>query len=347
MPDRHYALLVLPAFNAVYADAAPRLSCAELGVFNQAALGGRLTDIALTTIGGAPYVRFSCDGLGPDEIAILSNLSSIYVLFELIGDALHPVELHPSDRFPGDLITIQRYRGKTNPYLTKLLMNLTVLSTDHHASAFAARLNVLDPLCGRGTTLNQALMYGFNAFGVDVDDKDYDAYRAFISHWMKDKRLKHTLKAGTLGKTGRHAAQLLDIELGETKEGFKAGEVLQIEYLNADTATLGARWRRPLFDAIVTDLPYGVQHASHDKSGDLARRPLELLESSLPTWISVLKSGGALGLAWNTRVASREKLAEVLGQHGELEVLDGEAWRDFRHVVDQSITRDLIVARRG
>ena len=40
------------------------------------------------------------------------------------------------------------------------------------------RLTVFDPLCGRGTTLNQALMYGYDAAGLDVDGKDFEAYPA-------------------------------------------------------------------------------------------------------------------------------------------------------------------------
>ena len=54
------------------------------------------------------------------------------------------------------------------------------------------RLRILDPLCGRGTTLNQVLMYGWHAAGLDVDTADFDTYAAFLPRWLKDKRLKHT-----------------------------------------------------------------------------------------------------------------------------------------------------------
>ena len=39
---------------------------------------------------------------------------------------------------------------------------------------------MLDPLCGRGTTLNQALTYGYDAAGIDLDGKDFEAYSAFL-----------------------------------------------------------------------------------------------------------------------------------------------------------------------
>src|SRR6202035_5200533 len=111
-------------------------------------------------------------GLDGDDIAVLSNLSGVFALFERHGDQLlRPSELSPLDRWDDDLITIQRYSGKTNERFTKLLMNLAVV-VDHGGEGFRStgvRLRVVDPLCGRGTTLNQAVMYGFDAAGIESD----------------------------------------------------------------------------------------------------------------------------------------------------------------------------------
>src|SRR5690349_22192213 len=43
-------------------------------------------------------------------------------------------------------------------------------------------------LCGRGTTLNQVLMYGWHASGVERDAQDFDAYAAFLPRWLKEDR---------------------------------------------------------------------------------------------------------------------------------------------------------------
>ena len=94
----------------------------------------------------------------------------MYALFEVVDDLLRPVELRPLDRYDADLITIQKYPGKTNEQFTKLLLNVTLLSRFGRRAA-ARRFRVLDPLCGRGTTLNQAMMYGFDAAGVDLDQR--------------------------------------------------------------------------------------------------------------------------------------------------------------------------------
>jgi hypothetical protein len=60
--------------------------------------------------------------------------------------------------------------------------------------------------------------------------------------------------------------------------------------------------------------------------------------------VKLLRPGGALGISWNTHVARREELTDLLTGNG-LEVLAGDGYAGFRHRVDQAIMRDLIVAR--
>ena len=100
-------------------------------------------------------------------------------LFERDGEALRPVELPRRDRFDDDLLTILKYPGKTNEVFTKLLLNVTVWSGSANSGSDRP-LRVLDPMCGRGTTLNQVLMNGWHAAGLDVDERDFDTYSAFL-----------------------------------------------------------------------------------------------------------------------------------------------------------------------
>src|SRR5487761_720307 len=188
-----YAFLVLPSHNRVYADAAPALARAELAVLSAALPDGAIDadSVAETVIGGVPYVTFEAGELSERDADLLANLSSLYALFEVTGELLRPVELRRLDRFDDDLLTILKYPGKTNEQFTKLLLNVTLASSAFAGEAGTRRLAVLDPLCGRGTTLNQALMYGFDAYGADVDARDVEAYAVFIQRWLKDKRLKH------------------------------------------------------------------------------------------------------------------------------------------------------------
>lgn len=328
-----YALLVSPSTNRVYAQAAAALAVAELSAVSAQVLHGALSDIEPQTLGSVSYVTFSADTLSALGHAWLSNLAATFALFGL-DDAgkLSPLELRQWDQLDSDLVSILKYSGKTNEAFTKLLLNVTLAG-----SAFAAEqrpLSLLDPLCGRGTTLNQALMYGFHATGVEVDKKDFEAYALFIQRWVKDKRLKHN---AVMGRVKGHPK--LDVELGVTKERFKAGDTLRLNYVNADTHAIADVFQPRSFDLIVTDAPYGVQHGS--VSGDASsRKPLELLASALPIWRATLRPGGAIGIAWNNLVLRREKLAQLLTDNG----LQISPHTGFEHRVDTSIQRDLIVA---
>lgn len=348
-----YGLLVSPSHNRVYAQSAADLVKAELTVFSERALGGRVGDVRETEIGGVPYVTFTGDELTEQDIRLLSNLSSLYALFQIEGELLRPVVLQRLDVFGSDLLTIQKYSGKTNEYFTKLLLNVTAMATDAPMDLVTGRPRVLDPMCGRGTTLNQAMMYGLDAAGIDIDGKDFDAYAAFIKTWLKNNRVKHQAEIANVRREKAVLGRRLHVTLGASKERYKSGETMEITVVNADSVGAGKFFRPASFDLIVTDAPYGVQHGSRSKGGQpsrkgkpqLSRSPVELLAAAVPEWARLLRPGGAVGISWNTFVGRREQLAEILAASG-LDVQDSEAYRGFRHRVDQAISRDVIVARR-
>ncbi|WP_213451022.1 TRM11 family SAM-dependent methyltransferase [Rhizomonospora bruguierae] len=327
-----YALLLAPSANRVYAEAAPRLARAELAAF------GRVVDVKDTggqTLGGVEYLTFdTLDGdLTERDIAHLSNLSAAYALFARVGDLLRPVPLHPLQHFDDDLITIPKYAGKTNEQFTRLLLNITLLASANAPAMLAKRLTVLDPLCGRGTTLNQALMYGYDAIGIELDGKDVDAYSAFLRTYLRRKRLKHTAGTTPVRREKRLVARRFEATLG-------GGQ--RVLTFAGDTAQARLFLRPGCADVLVTDLPYGVAHGSR-AGGAQSRRPLEVLARAVPVWAELLRPGGALGMSWNTHVAGRELVAEVLTGAG-LTVVTGPGYEDMSHWVDQAIERDVLVA---
>jgi SAM-dependent methyltransferase len=340
-PGSHqYALLVLPSANRVYAEASVALTISELGVLAATRLGGRLGVAEATRIGGVTYLLFEAD-LAEGDLALLGDVSTAMALFELDGESLRPVELPRRDRFDDDLLTILKYSGKTNELFTKLLLNVTVWSG---AADPGRPLKILDPLCGRGTTLNQVLMNGWHACGLDLDEKDFDAYAAFLRTWLTTKRLKHSAEVTPVRRDGARLGRRFHAEVGATKEEWKAGEAITVDYVNADTLNSRPVHRAASVDAVVTDAPYGVQHGSR-AGGRLARSPLDLLREAVPVWAEVLKPGGAMGVAWNTHVAARDDALAVLADAG-LEPFDDGPYRGFEHRVDQAILRDVLVARR-
>lgn len=330
-----FALLVRESANRVYAGESRRLLVAELGAVVPTLRAG-VTDVEAAEFGGVSYVVFdTLDDLDDIDRFVVSNLSTARALFAVHHDGLlAPLDITPLAWFDDDLITIQKYPGKTNEQFTHLLVNLTVAvsAAAHERIDAGRRVRLLDPVAGRGTTLNRALMYGFDATGIELVEADVDQYRTFLVTYLRDHRLKHTtarerIRKGPLAGTSSVAVtirgdQQVRVVRGETE---RAGELLA-----------GQR-----FDVIVGDLPYGVQHRAAAGARS-ARSPGELVDVAIGGWRSLIRKGSAIGLSWNVRTLPRDELAGMLDAAG-FDVLDHPS--SFEHVVDRSITRDLIVAR--
>jgi SAM-dependent methyltransferase len=331
----------------VYAGQAPRLAGAELAAFGESVLSACPRDVAEVRIGGVPYVGFATDpALSGADLRHLANLSAAYALFVVEGDLLRPVQLAPRAVYDEDLITIPKYAGKTNEQFTKLLLNVTVLASTYGPVMLERRLVVLDPLCGRGTTLNQALRYGYDALGIEIDGAHVDAYGAFLRTWLRRKRLKHTVEAAPVRRERRVVARRLTATVAPDRDAHRAGDVQRLTLLQADATRARELLRAGCCDVIVTDLPYGVTHgASTAGSGGRSRSPRELLRAALPGWAELLRHGGAIGISFNTHVLGRDDAATVLAGAG-LDVVATPAYGRFAHRVDQAIARDVLVARR-
>lgn len=296
----------------MYAQQAPVLGAAELAICVPTA-----RDITPTSIAGRDYLTFSCD----DSVDAVGRLSVAFALFERLGETLRPVVLPSVDLYDDDLVTIQRYTGKTNESFTKLLVNVTVPATD--------KVVLLDPMAGRGTTLHQAVLYGWDAFGIEIDKKDCEAYRTFFTAWLKNKRLPHK------AKVDKHR---FSVTFGPDRATFDAGGQTAT-LVNGDAREADRYVKR--VDAIVCDLPYGVRHGS--EGAQRQRSALQLVEQSVDAWKKVLRPGGAIGLAFNTLTCGRDDLVRALH---DFDVLDAPAYLQFVHRVDQSINRDVVIARR-
>jgi tRNA G10 N-methylase Trm11 len=193
-------------------------------------------------------------------------------------------------------------------------------------------------------------MYGYDAYGMDIDKRDIEAYSAFIQRWLKDKRLKHQADFGPVRRDHRVVAKRLTAQFAATKDEYKAGDVQHLDVLELETTRIGEFFRKESVDLVVTDLPYGIQHGSHTggrpvRDASITRNPLDLLWAAAPAWAKALRPGGALGISWNVNVARAGDAAKALTDAG-LEVLDADEYRGFRHRVDQAITRDILIARK-
>lgn len=306
-----YALLLAPSANRVYHRSAAALVTEELQAF------GGLEIQPSVSLGGHDYLVFDTE---PDRLRVLANASSAYAFFELHDDLLKPVDAEPLASYDDDLITIPKYAGKTNEHFTKLLLNVTVAAT--RWDFLERKFTVLDPVAGRGTTLNQAMMYGWDAIGIEHDRKDVEAYAAFMKTYLRRKHIKHTADITPVRREGRRLGRRFDATIAKQQT---------VTLFEADTVLSRSLMRARSVDVIAGDLPYGVVHNTGS--------PVALLEAALPGWVELLREGGAIGLSWNTHFAPRERAVALLEQHHLVPV---EA--EFEHWVDQGITRDIVVA---
>jgi tRNA G10 N-methylase Trm11 len=92
----------------------------------------------------------------------------------------------------------------------------------------------------------------------------------------------------------------------------------------------------PHMHAIVSDLPYGIQHF-----GEIAG----MLSKALPVWESILLTGGTVALAWNATHIERAAMVELIERHTQLRVRNDPPFTQFAHTVDRVIKkRDILVA---
>ena len=332
MPE--YALLLLPSTNRVYRTQAGELTLAELAV-TSTRLHAPIEQARLASIGGVDYVRFRSDGFDEHDRAVVSDVSAAFALFRLSDDEqqLAPVPLEPTQRFGSDLITVQRYPGKTNEQFTHLLVNVAWSRSPAAAERAAAGrpIRLLDPLAGRGTSLNRGLMYGFDVAGVEINGSDIDAYVTFLSHHLKESRRPFKVETSTVRRGAAAGAKRSTITIGPAQ---------RVELVRDDTTSAAHHFAAHRFDLLVADLPYGVQHGAAS-GGGRNRSPGALVSTAAPVWRSLLRTGAGIALAWNTKTMPRPQLEASLRDAG-FTVVDPPL--PFGHDVDRSIHRDVMVA---
>lgn len=339
-----YALLLKASANRVYGAAAFDLARAELLSMAQAS-GALVERIDREVIAGVDYlVATVASPLAERQVEMWSNLSSLHALFEVDGARFVPVPIAPLARVDEDIVTIQRYPGKTNEAFTHLLVNMALIESGDAFERLlrGERLMIIDPVCGRGTTLNRAALYGMDACGIEVDQRDAEAYTQFLLIWLKDKRLKHQLEQARLRRGRGTPAHRITVTYGHGKD---RSTHRFIDVIHDDTRAARTHLKARSADLMACDLPYGVQHGSTQGGDHRERGPAALLAEALPVWFDVLRPGAALALAWNLNTLKRVRLARLL-RDARFELRSAEDDESFVHRVDRAIRRDVLVAAR-
>ena len=332
--------------NRVFTDAVPDLAATELRIVSDRLLPDAVGPIERADVGRSRLLRFPSTA-DPEVLApLLARLSASAALFRhrpspAGPDLLEPIPLREGLVYGTELATTQRYRGKTNERLTRAMINVALATAGIDPAR--PRGVLLDPLCGRGTTLNWALAYGLDAVGIDVDRSSVDQHRIFIETWAKRQRLPHKAIRHRPGNAER---RWLRLRVAPDRASLEADRGQRVETFNADGADDGLPIRARSIDVVVGDLPYGVQHRGSGSGSDRGPLdPMTLLERALPVWRRWLRPDGAICLAWNLKQAGRSAVSRAMVEAGFGPVVAPGGFT-MRHVVDATIDRDVIVAHR-
>jgi hypothetical protein len=345
---RSYLLLLENDLNRVYSQSLDTVAAAELRWVTDGLLPteDRLTGIERTPFGRAVGLAFTSSADEAGLTAIVAQLSCALALFGRSpgeGSMLTPIPLTEQLVYGTELATTQRYRGKTNERLTRAMLNLALSASGLSVGGpWPSTPTVLDPMCGRGTTLNWALAYGCNAIGIEPNAPSLKHHDTFLTTWARQQRLPHKHQGFRSNNAERRHTV---VDIAPTRAALKAGEGQRIETFAADGGDTTLRIMKGSVDGIVADLPYGVQHRSDSARFD-PTDTADLVARLAPAWRRWLRRDGAVCLAWNTRRASRPDLTAALVDAGFTvpDLLDPEQTGcSMAHRVDSTINRDVVV----
>lgn len=318
----NYTMLLWPHANARYQVETEKMARAELEIM-LTRLG---VEYALEENGenGLPALCFAARPFAETELRVISRHSLLYALFERRQDgALLPLLCREKACVGADLTGILKYKGKTNELFTQFLVNLAWLS-----GPMPEKVRLLDPMCGRATTLFVALNRGWDAFGSDVDRAALREAEQFLKRYLEYHRMKHAVERGSMTLREKKSAPYVQFSL-------PSGSLRLAEL---DVSRVSEAYGRGKFDLICADLPYGVQHG--------ANMPLEkLLRLALPAWVETLKRGAAVAISFNAQTLPTRKVRAVFAGAG-LHVREGGPYDRLSHWVEQAVTRDVVVGVR-
>ena len=334
-----YIMILWPHANVRYQNETMKLAESELRLMLDVfAPEGEIS--AYTALNNLPALQISLPGhMEKALLHAVRNHSLMYGLFELEeGGLLRPVAGRADAYVGADLPGILKYKGKTNELFLQLLVNAALYS-----GGFAHRgdeaLELLDPMCGRGTTLFVGANRGWNTTGSDVDKNDLSEAGKFLKRYFEYHRMKH--EAGQESRTvaGGKPIPVKLFSFADTPGHFKGDDKRSLRLANADAARVRDVFGKEKFHMIVCDLPYGVQHSGVGAS------PEKLLQKALGAWREALKKGGTVAVSFNAQTLKRERVLEIMEQAG-FEAKRGGAHEGFSHWVEQAVTRDIAIGRR-
>lgn len=330
-----YAFLLYPHANIRYRQSLLQLAVQELSMTLSAL--GREAEVVPQKMGGAMFLTFEAAKLTERDMRMLSQLASVYMLFEMEDGKLTTLERTHPNYVGEDLPALLKYKGKTNEMFTDTMLTMALA-----ASAFMPvhdnQLVVCDPMAGRGTTLMLALRRGYHGVGIEIGKADVKEAADYMTRYLEFHRIKYKRTDSALTVRGQVGGRENKFVFSDSAEHFKDGDTRTLRLICGDTREAEALLKPNSVHLMVTDAPYGVQKGTAGRQDSIGGT----IAAALPGWFDVLKSGGVLAMSFNTHVTRREGLVRLFEKAG-FEIVQTA---NLEHWVEQAISRDVILARK-
>lgn len=335
-----YAILRYPHQNKRYYDATQSLLVNEVEIMVEA-LDIHAHNVMYETIGGLDLLTFDSDTLDERALKAIHRLSAAFVLFKVNEGSLIPMNEDKQTYFKKDISSILKYVGKTNEDFTAMMINIGVFSSAF-ANKFDEPLTILDPMCGRGTTLYEGLIRGYNVCGVEIKKTECQEIDKYLKRYLKYHKYKHEASHQTI-QTKDGKGLKYTIETANSIQNYKAKDRRKVQFANGNTLYVNAFYKKSSAHVIVTDIPYGIQHNPRSKSKPVDM--LDLLSQASVAWKKILKAGGSVVISYNAFTLDKKALKKAFEASG-YEVLTDGVYANFEHWVEQAVNRDVFVARK-
>lgn len=330
-----YAFLLYPHANIRYRQSLLQLAVQELSMTLSAL--GREAEVVPQKMGGAMFLTFEAAKLTERDMRMLSQLASVYMLFEMEDGKLTTLERTHPNYVGEDLPALLKYKGKTNEMFTDTMLTMALA-----ASAFMpvhdSQLVVCDPMAGRGTTLMLALRRGYHGVGIEIGKADVKEAADYMTRYLEFHRIKYKRTDSALTVRGQVGGRENKFVFSDSAEHFKDGDTRTLRLICGDTREAEVLLKPNSVHLMVTDAPYGVQKGTAGRQDSIGGT----IAAALPGWFDVLKSGGVLAMSFNTHVTRREGLVRLFEKAG-FEIVQTA---NLEHWVEQAISRDVILARK-
>jgi len=330
------AVAIAPQRTTLYGNLARFLAVPELLA---SPLAPRLRDHTIERLAGQEFLLLDLDEPTDADLAILWRLGTVAGVYEYFptlaeqeGPFLRPLAPQTPTFVSPEIAEARRYRGKTGELFTAVLLNLAIFG-GAYAEEATGRLRILDPLSGGGTTLFTALVRGYDAYGIEREKDDFDTTDAYAQAFLRGIGVPYKRVEERVRGSGRRAILNVGWREETRQLGFVLGDTVEAPTLLAGIPG-GAR-----FHAIVSDLPYGIQHQGQVTT---------FLERAVPRWAQVLLPGGTMALAWEATAPRRDEATAIVERVPGLRVVTTPPYDALAHQVDRQIKRrDILVIRRA